>query len=171
MIKIQKRVVKAIVKNKFIQSWISDLNNLSKNPSLRTYCMFKRDFSQSIHLSHIKKPKHLIAFSRLRAGSHTLEVERGRYNNPREPIDQRICTHCYEIEDEQHFMMKCKLYRSDECRLFEKIRLLHPVFSELGDRDKFIYLMSNRDEQSLSWTAKFIHDAMYKRATLHLGKS
>jgi hypothetical protein len=39
-------------------------------------------------------------------------IEKGRYASPKIPVENRLCTSCDlgEIEDEYHFMMKCKLY-------------------------------------------------------------
>ena len=110
----------------------------------------------------------MIAFSRFRAGSHTIEIERGRYTIPRTPINERLCITCSEIEDEKHFLITCKLYQDERTTLFDKISKLYPIFSSLSDQQKFVYLMSNIEEQLLTWVAKFIHDSMHKRAMCHL---
>ena len=163
-----KRTIKTIVKQSFIQSWKCDLSNITANPSLRTYSTFKNEFKPEPFLSLIKKPKYVTAFSRFRAGSHTLEVERGRYTNPRTPLHERLCNTCSEIEDEKHFLISCKLYQDERITLFDKICKLYPLFSLLNDQQKFVYLMSNIEEQLLTWVAKFIHDSMHKRAVCHL---
>ena len=75
-----------------------------------------------------------IAFSGFRAGSHTLEIERGRYNNPRTPIEHIFCTICQEVEDEKHLLISCKLYHFERGNLFNNIGKLYPqfvLFSEL----------------------------------------
>ena len=81
-----KNMIKTNIRNVFIQNWISKLQNLTTNPSLRTYCLFKKNFEAESYLQLINKPQYLSAFARFRAGSHTLEIERGRYTNPRTPI-------------------------------------------------------------------------------------
>ena len=163
-----KTSIKRAVRNIFIQSWKYDLHNVSLNPSLRTYNLFKIDFKPEPYLNMIKKSKYNIAFSRFRAGSHTLEIERGRYNNPRTPIEHRLCTICQEVEDEKHFLISCKLYQCERRNLFNKIGNLYPYFICFSELEKFVFLMSNGDEQALAWTAKFIHDSMHQRALYHL---
>ena len=163
-----KTNIKRAVRNIFVQSWQSDLHNVSLYPSLRTYNRFKIDFKPEPYLNIIKKSKYNIAFSRFRAGSHTLEIERGRYSNPRTPVENRLCTMCQEIEDEKHFLISCKLYHCERINLFSKINKLVPHFRLSSDVEKFVFLLSNRNEQLLTWTAKFIHDSMHQRAVYHL---
>ena len=163
-----KKNIKKITRQLFVQKWMSDLHNVSENPSLRTYNLFKTDFSCEPYLSNINKTKHLIAFTRFRAGSHTLEIERGRYSNPRTPINERLCVKCREIEDEQHFLMRCSMYKQGRIELFDKTATLYSSFQQLSDQEQFIFLMSSTNSKVLSWTGKFIHCSMHLRATYHL---
>ena len=43
----------------------------------------------------------------MRASSHDLEVERGRYVRPKLDINERICIPCHVIEDEELFVTNC----------------------------------------------------------------
>ena len=162
-----KKYVKNKIRNDFRLSWVNDLNNMDKYPSLRTYRLFKKEFVREPYLTLIKKSKYTVAFSQFRAGSHTLEVQRGRYNNPRTPLEERLCSICNQIEDEQHFIMQCKLYSEDRKTLFDKISKLYSPFLYLTSHDQFIFLMSNVDGQILSWIGKFIHNSMQTRALKH----
>ena len=163
-----KLEVKTITKNIFIQKWTADLQNVALNPSLRTYNLFKKNFVTEPYLSLIKKPKYLIAFSRFRAGSHILEVERGRYTNPRTPINQRLCIICQELEDELHFLIECRIYENERTLLFNKIYAVYPFLFELDRREKFTFMMSNTNEKVLSWVGKFIYHSMKTRADYHM---
>ena len=163
-----KRNIKKCVKDKFINTWKSEISDLTSHPSLRTYNIFKQDFITEPYLSLIKKPKYVIALSRFRAGSHTLEVERGRYTNPRTPLHLRLCVICQEVEDEKHFLIHCKMYEDKRKMLFNKIGEINPIFNQLNSHQKFVYLMTNTKEQQVTWIAKFVHDAMYERAVYHL---
>ena len=163
-----KKKVKGQMRNQFMNEWTNELHNLSKNSSLRTYSLFKNKFTFEPYLGLINKSKYLIAFTRFRTGSHTLEIERGRYNNPRTPIENRLCPICSVVEDEQHFMMDCKLYKEKRKTLFDKISSLFSTFSNIPRNDKFIFLMSNDDSQILSWTGRFIFESMHIRAAQHL---
>ena len=159
-----KRMIKSKLRNAFIETWKSNLQNLTAHSSLRTYSVFKSNFEPEPYLSLIKKPKYLTALARFRAGSHTLEIERGRYTNPRTPIENRLCATCSEIEDEKHFLIKCKFISTERVKLFEKIYKLYPNFENSCDDEKCIFLMTNNNAQILSWTGKFIHDAMHLRS-------
>ena len=159
-----KKTIKTNIRNVFIQSWKSNLQSLTANSSLRTYRIIKSDFRHEPYLSLIKKSKYLIAFARFRAGSHTLEIERGRYTNPRTPVEKRLCITCGEVEDEKHFLINCKLYHIDRIKLYENICNLDPHFLNMRDEEKFTHLMKNDNSQILTWTGKFIHDQMYQRS-------
>ena len=165
-----KKTVKSIIKSHFINTWKSDVSNLDKYPSLRTYTMIKTQFICEPYLKHIKKQKYLIAFSRFRASSHILEIERGRYTNPRTPRDQRLCALCKEIEDEQHFLINCKMYEKDRYTLFQKITNIHSDFHNFSLEEKFIFMMNNEIPTILTWVAKFIHDSMLKRVQIQLDR-
>ena len=72
------------LKNSFIMSWMTDLRNGCESSSiLKTYSLYKMNFGTECYLKHISKPKFRIALSKLRASSHDLEVERGRYVRPK----------------------------------------------------------------------------------------
>ena len=119
------------------------------------------------YLTKIKKQKYLSSFSRFRAGSHALEIERGRYTNPRTPRAQRLCVNCNKVEDEIHFLIHCKLYENQRTSLFQKINCVNPYYLDFEDKDKFIFLMTNNNPSILTWVAKFIHESMIKRSELH----
>ena len=157
------------IKKAFIDSWKSDLHNLLENPSLCTYSLIKEDFKYEPYLKQIKKPKYLIAFSRFRNGSHILEIERGRYTNPRTPREDRLCVACKVVEDELHFLINCKLYQHERGILLAKISNLYPTFLNSKPIDKFHFLMTNGEATILTWVGKFIHDSMHKRVIYHMG--
>ena len=140
-----------------------------ENPSLCTYNLIKEDFKYESYLTQIKKPKYLIAFSRFRNGSHILEVERGRYTNPRTPREDRLCVVCKEVEDELHFLINCKLYQEERGLLFAKVSNFYPTFLNYSPIDKFCFLMTNNEATILTWVVKCIHDSMYKRNAYHMG--
>ena len=47
--------------------------------------------------------------TQLRLISHSLKIESGRHRRPVIPKEERLCI-CGEIEDEEHFVLKCRLY-------------------------------------------------------------
>ncbi len=60
--------------------------------------------------------------TKFRISSHRLPIERGRYNKPPLPPEERICTTCPNkpIEDEQHIVLECDMNRKE---LFEEVFL------------------------------------------------
>ena len=75
----------------FTQQWRKYIESSSK---LRTYALVKKYFCVEPYILHTRG-KHLItSMARYRMSSHYLNIERGRYNNPITPINQRICTRC-----------------------------------------------------------------------------
>ena len=50
-----------------------------------------------------------ILLTRLRSGTNSLRIERGRYEN--EAVEDRLCHWCSKVEDERHFLVECDLHR------------------------------------------------------------
>ena len=72
--------------------------------------MIKKEFESSKHLDLTQFELRKI-ISKIRCSDHPLEIEKGRHRNI--PRGERICKTCTEgsIEDEEHFLMKCKTYQ------------------------------------------------------------
>ena len=60
----------------------------------------------------IKNPRHRVAISKFRLGSHHLRIETGRHTVPKTPKNLRLCHVCQtnEIEKEPHFLFSCTRY-------------------------------------------------------------
>ena len=55
-------------------------------------------------------PKYRISVSRLRASSHRLYVETGRWRRPHSvPYHERKCQICNVLDDEYHFVLECRM--------------------------------------------------------------
>ena len=125
------------------ENWNVIILFLNKYP-MRTYALFKFDFECETYLNAVRDRRYRNAISKFRLSSHNLEIERGRHCNPKVPVPERLCFRCNCIEDEQHFLVSCKLYED-----------LRVDFYEIGDRDKFVRLMNSRDNNVLTWLGKF----------------
>ena len=81
---------------------------------LRTFNTFKNNYKMENYVC-VKLDKHLIFnLAKIRISNHQLEIETGRYK--KDAIDQRFCKVCNEngcVEDEFHFLMKCKAYQTE----------------------------------------------------------
>ena len=111
-------------------------------PFLRTYRLFKEGREMEPYLYRVKESKYRIAISRLRASSHVLEIERGRYTRPKTPITERLCPFCNVVEDEQHFLLICKIYDQERNRMFSKISIKYENICAIESRSAFKFLLT-----------------------------
>ena len=116
------------------------------------------------YLYQVKQSKYRIAISRLRASSHyVLEKERGMYTRVKTPITERLCPFCNVIEDEQHFLLTCKIYDQERNRMFSKISTKYENICEIESRSAFKFLLTSDDPLVLNALGKFIYTAFQKR--------
>ena len=139
-------------------------------PILRTYKLFKQNFTCENYLYLLKNDKYRTALSKFRTSSHNLEVERGRHTNPVTPLERRLCLMCQEIEDEIHFTTCCQMYKTERLDLYTKVRKKFSNFCTLNDSEKFIFLMQSNDAHVITWMAKFVYRSMSKRSDILLSE-
>ena len=85
-------------------------------------------------------------------------IEEGRHFRPQIPRERRWCKHCKtEVEDEQHMLIDCKLY-GNRPQWFNRISEKCPNFTTLNSHQKFVYLMTQGDEQLVKETAEKIEE-------------
>ena len=97
--------------------------------------------------------------SRLRASSHDLEIELGRFVRPELNLNEPLCMSYYVIEEEEHFVTGCINNLDMRESLFNKIAMKESSFANLSNREKIIYLMSCNGRQISSWFGKFLHNS------------
>jgi hypothetical protein len=49
--------------------------------------------------------------TQLLISAYYLNIERGRYNKPKIPREERFCKFCTEVETEEHFLISCHKYK------------------------------------------------------------
>ena len=132
------------------------------NGKLRTFLKFKKEYCQETYLLHSKNLNHLTALARLRMSSHTLAIETGRHSKPKIAKENRLCKNCdlNEVEDEQHFLMRCTLYDTLRRNLL-KVTALET--NSLSDEDTFISLMSSHDGKIVKAMGAFVYSAFKER--------
>ena len=80
-------------------------------------------------------------FTKFRISDHSLEIEKGRYNKT--PCEERLCKNCGIIEDEAHFILKCKVNQNLRESLFNNIELDNDIFFlNFSDEQKLVYLLN-----------------------------
>ena len=105
--------------------------------------------------------------TKFRVSDHKLMIEEGRHARPKIPRDSRWCKICQtQVEDEQHMLIDCKLY-GNRAKWFGKINEKYPNFSSLNSHQKFIFLMTQQDEQLLKETAEKISEWLDLRDLIH----
>ena len=89
--------------------WLNSLYNDNRvetktGNKLRTNRKYKHLFQMEDYLSNFKEKRNRFMFTRLRCSAHHLQIERGRYNVPKTPVEKRLCKYCNlnEIEGEYH---------------------------------------------------------------------
>ena len=127
---------------------------ISKLPSTCTKVQY---FIDNMHFDSDKLAPYLQArpspdlFSlvKFRLGAHWLRVETDRWLPSKPPRDKRVCQHCHmdTVEDEQHFLFDCSLYRH--------IRDQHAFL--FGTDQGSIRLFLERNADQMTSVAHYIH--------------
>ena len=153
----------------YMDSLISNINDITVNPKLRTYRLFKTDYRKEAYLNHIHHRKFLTAISRFRTSSHSLHIETGRHTIPYTPIENRLCSFCdlNSVDDEMHMLLKCTFHNNERenLMLFVQHSLQSPI-SELTDHDLFCKIMEMKCPNFLNALGKYLSLGFSRRTTL-----
>ncbi|XP_077868890.1 uncharacterized protein LOC144359815 [Saccoglossus kowalevskii] len=137
-------------------------DNKSKNHKnkLRTYRLLKKDYTYEKYLTVVKNPNHRSALTKLRISAHTLPIEMGRYKNI--DISHRKCKVCDldEVEDEKHFLLKCKLHQEERIKLFTEHNLSS---AGVAEEEIMIKILTSTDNKEITDYAKYIFNCFNRR--------
>ena len=97
-----------------------------------------------------------IAITKLRLGSHHLNIERGRWNNTL--LADRKCTICNDIEDEFHFVVICTQFHDLRKKYLPKSLYTNPSMY------KFLKFINSNDENQIKKLGLYLHYA-FRRYT------
>ena len=148
-----RKYIEKHLSNDYMIFWKNKLLSQSK---MRTYIQFKGTFCYENYLDELKLD-HRKSIARLRTSAHHLPIERGRYNRPPLPLEERTCPYCpSEIGSELHFLTECTQYSTERKDLFKYITHLCPNFDTMHSNHKLIFLL-NAEGEILKKTASFIH--------------
>ena len=141
----------------FHQESFSDI--IRSDSRLRTYGILKTKPGFENYLSEIQSIKERTALTKLRLSNHALMSEKGRHQK----IDKnhRYCPFCPGIvEDEKHFLLKCKNYHPFRCELLNETgKHIVPWQSE-----NIIFVSLINDNPHL--TSRFIYKSLELRQFL-----
>ena len=114
------------------------------------------------YLSKVSNFKYRNAITKFRTSSHDLEIEKGRHNPHRLPLEQRLCKLCNVIEDEVHFLLSCGLYNSERTVLFNGFNIQNPRY--VPSHELFVYVMCSKNQRHLELLGEFIYKSFKKRS-------
>ena len=142
------------LKDQFLQSWWSTLENSSK---LVCYKSIKHEFKYEHYLDILNVRKFRHCYAQLRSGSLELELERGRYLNI--PREERLCKICNlgEVENELHFIFKCPML-SDIRNLY-----IPAKFHQNPSINKLYVLLCSDNDTLIKSLASYIYYALKRR--------
>ena len=100
--------LKQSLNKKYSNDWLL-ANEMLKDGKLPTNLFLKTNFRLEKYLT-LLRPEDKKPICRLCVSVHRLLIEMGRYNNT--PRTERICKNCMrnEIEDEEHFIIRCNKF-------------------------------------------------------------
>ena len=157
-----KHQINSMIKQDYIQSWKTSINNHEDNPGCRTYSKFKIQFQMEPYLTLIDNYALRNSLARFRTSSHRLKVETSRhtkYKTLEELELSKKCLNCNIIEDETHFLLECPRYSKLRHNLFKAPFVDNTVFSNLDNDDKLVYLLNLYDKYHLKCLARFVHES------------
>ena len=115
------------------------------------------------YLIDIKNVIHRRSLTRIRLSSHKLMIETGRYQKI--ALNNRLCYFCKtEVEDEIHFVVKCKTYCQLRREILNKCIYYNANFEYYSDKEKFVFLLTNQHLQTM--VAEFCYLANQMRTSL-----
>ena len=103
-------------------AWREEVQNIDKNPILRNYKTYKSEFGIEPYLYLISNLRYRNALTNLRTSSDPLEIERGRYAIPKNPVCDRLCRTCNVTEDEIRFLLNCVEYGKLRDNFYAKVK-------------------------------------------------
>ena len=148
-----------IFKTRLIDSFWQE--NKIEIDSLSTHRLFRHlDKCSNDYLVSMPNDFIRIALSRLRLGSHHLNIERGRWHKI-EFLDRKCCM-CNDIEDEFHFVLICPRFHE-----FRKKYLPYDLYNN-PSMYKFIKFLNSNDLLKIRKLGIFLHNAFktYEAAEL-----
>ena len=83
-------------------------DSMGRKSKLRTYRTVKDKLIFEPYLNFDSRHVRIL-LTRLRSGTNSLRIERGRYEN--EAVEDRLCHWCNKVEDEIYFLVECDLYK------------------------------------------------------------
>ena len=113
-------IIKSAIAAREEREWAREM---SEKPKLRTYRKLKSKLSFEPYLNCGDSWRRSL-MTMMRGGTNMLRIERGRWD--KEKIEERTCRVCMtdQVEDEQHFLLDCSVYKSERESMYREIERL-----------------------------------------------
>ena len=134
------------------QGWRSRIDESTRASFYRVY---KSEFGFSHHLDVVCVKSHRVTLSRLIMSSHSLRIEKGRWERPPIPRQDRMCNVCHKLGDEYHFLLECLSFQELRERLIPKYYWNRPSMY------KYVDLLRSNNKKVLKNLAKFVFRCLY----------
>ena len=144
------------------------LNLIKCNKKLKFYSQFRTDCHKADCLNPINNPLHEKTLNKFRLGNHQLLIETGRHTIPKTPENLRICPFCHlnEVENETHLYFLVNFTIVYAPSFFADVNERYPIFNDLDNNLKIIFLVNNIDPFICRRTAAYAHLCMDLRQSL-----
>ena len=132
-----------------------DVQGIDHN-KLRFYSTLKNSFKREPYIDKVMSRNQRAWITRIRSSSSNLGIELGRYKNI--PLSSRKCSFCSldEIDDEQHFLMKCPIFNLKRACFFGKLGSVTPPFISMSDENRLKFILCPTSEVATKLVNKFI---------------
>jgi len=166
-VKKARLVIKKTLRNQYLQKWL-ETQNRSSTSSRETFTQkeVKNNYQFENYLTLITKPARRIRLTRLRLGCHALRIQTGKYENRGAliPVEERTCLICKGncIENEQHFLMYCRVYTTLRRELYSHISNADTHYPSLSDNEKAKFLLRAENTVTSKIIGKYIHSMFLK---------
>ena len=119
------------------------------------YAYVKTHFSMENYLNILCCKTSRKCLTKLRISAHKLRIESARYGRDRIERQERVCQLCdiNEIEDEFHFVLKCKTYNELRVKFIKRYFYVHTSMF------KFLELLQSNNKYVLINLCKYITSA------------
>ena len=160
-----KFVLQDLFKKAWKEELYSDVRKAKHGNKLRCYRTFKCEFGKEDYLFKCNNPIIRKCLSKFRMSAHKLNIETGRYIQPRIEPEDRLCTNCNAMtcEDEPHFVLKCQKYNNYRLAFYNEIAIKYAYFKNMTDENKFIWLFSHRDKSIINSLGHFLSICLKER--------
>ena len=134
----------------------------SENSKLRTYGLLKTEIGCEKYLSEITSVNERRSLTKFRLSNDTLMIKKGRHLGLEKKF--RLCKFCSQVEDELHFLIKCKTFEIFRQELFKTVQRKVYNFTHLSEKAKFLTLLIN--PKIMHYTCKYVHRTLEIREFL-----